>query len=49
MAEPSNLEPEEVVTLFLAAIPENVGYRQLCNLWICWAYIKGLFSSRPVH
>jgi hypothetical protein len=49
LAEPSRLEPGEVTALFVTAIPENMGHRQLCNLWIGLAYIKGLFTSRTVH
>ena len=26
--------PERLATLFLAAIPENLGYRQVRNLWL---------------
>ena len=29
-----NCSPERLTMLFLAAIPENLGYRQVRNLWL---------------
>jgi len=36
-------DPGRLSTLFLAGIPENLGYRQLRNLWL----VAGLFASAP--
>jgi hypothetical protein len=38
VAGPSGLAPARLGALFLAAIPENLGYRQLRNLWMIGGY-----------
>jgi hypothetical protein len=43
LAEPSGMAPATIATLFLSAIPENLGYRQIRNLWM----IAGFFGSAP--
>jgi len=43
LAEPSGTPPAAIAALFLCAIPENLGYRQIRNLWM----IAGFFGSRP--
>jgi hypothetical protein len=42
LAEPSGMAPSSLATLCLAAIPENLGYRQIRNLWL----IGGFFGAR---
>jgi cellulose synthase/poly-beta-1,6-N-acetylglucosamine synthase-like glycosyltransferase len=44
LAEPSGMAPSRLAALFLAAIPENLGYRQMRNLWM----IAGYFAP-PAH
>jgi hypothetical protein len=34
VAQPARSDPAQTTYLFLAAIPENLGYRQLRNLWL---------------
>lgn len=34
VAQPGRSDPDQIGALFLAAIPENLGYRQLRNLWL---------------
>jgi hypothetical protein len=34
VAQPTRSNPAQIASLFLAAIPENLGYRQLRNLWL---------------
>ena len=41
LAEPSGMAPARLAALFLAAIPENLGYRQIRNLWM----IGGFFGA----
>jgi hypothetical protein len=41
LAEPSGIAPAPLAALFLAAIPENLGYRQIRNLWL----IAGFFGA----
>jgi hypothetical protein len=41
LAQPSGIAPGTLAGLFLAAIPENLGYRQVRNLWM----IAGFFGS----
>ena len=43
LAEPSGIAPGRLAALFLCAIPENLGYRQIRNLWL----IAGFFGVRP--
>jgi hypothetical protein len=43
IAEPSGLAPADLAALFLTAIPENLGYRQVRNLWL----IAGFFAPSP--
>jgi hypothetical protein len=38
LAEPSGMAPGSLATLCLMAIPENLGYRQVRNLWLIAAY-----------
>ncbi len=38
LAEPSGMAPGSVAALCLTAIPENLGYRQVRNLWLMAAY-----------
>jgi hypothetical protein len=35
------LGPGRLATLFFAAIPENLGYRQLRNLWLIEGFLRG--------
>jgi cellulose synthase/poly-beta-1,6-N-acetylglucosamine synthase-like glycosyltransferase len=44
LAEPSGMAPVSLATLCLAAIPENLGYRQVRNLWL----IAGFFGAPAV-
>jgi hypothetical protein len=41
LAEPSGMPPSRLAALFLTAIPENLGYRQVRNLWM----IAGFFGA----
>jgi hypothetical protein len=41
LAGPSGIAPGHLAALFLAAIPENLGYRQIRNLWM----IGGFFGA----
>jgi cellulose synthase/poly-beta-1,6-N-acetylglucosamine synthase-like glycosyltransferase len=41
VAQPVRPDPAQIASLFLAAIPENLGYRQLRNLWL----IEDSFAS----
>jgi hypothetical protein len=43
LAAPEGSAPGQLVRLFFAAIPENLGYRQLRNFWL----IAGLFDQGP--
>ena len=45
LAEPSGMAPGALATLFLAAIPENLGYRQIRNFWL----IAGYFGASAPH
>jgi hypothetical protein len=38
LAEPSGMAPAELAALCLTAIPENLGYRQIRNLWLIAGY-----------
>ena len=40
VAQPGRSGPAQIASLFLAAIPENLGYRQLRNLWLIGGYIR---------
>jgi hypothetical protein len=44
LAEPSGMAAGSIATLCLAAIPENLGYRQVRNLWL----IAGFFGGAAV-
>jgi hypothetical protein len=44
LAEPSGAAPASLAALCLAAIPENLGYRQVRNLWL----IAGFFGAPAV-
>lgn len=39
-------DPEQLSRLFLAAIPENFGYRQVRNLWLIGAFLEGMRTAR---
>jgi hypothetical protein len=41
VAEPSGIAPARLVALFLAAIPENLGYRQIRSLWMIGGFFDG--------
>jgi cellulose synthase/poly-beta-1,6-N-acetylglucosamine synthase-like glycosyltransferase len=41
VAQPARRDPAQTASLFMAAIPENLGYRQLRNLWL----IEDSFAS----
>jgi cellulose synthase/poly-beta-1,6-N-acetylglucosamine synthase-like glycosyltransferase len=41
LAEPSGIAPGHLAILFLAAIPENLGYRQIRNLWMIAGFFGG--------
>jgi hypothetical protein len=43
LAAPEGSDPGQLARLFFAAIPENLGYRQLRNFWL----IAGLFDRGP--
>jgi hypothetical protein len=45
LAEPNSPDDRRVTALFFAAIPENLGYRQLRNLWL----IAGFRSFGPIE
>jgi cellulose synthase/poly-beta-1,6-N-acetylglucosamine synthase-like glycosyltransferase len=45
MAEPSGMAPASLAALCLTAIPENLGYRQIRNLWL----IAGYFGAPAVQ
>ena len=45
LAQPSGMDPGPLATLFLAAIPENLGYRQIRNFWL----IGGFFGASARH
>ena len=44
LAEPSGMAPGAIAALCLTAIPENLGYRQVRNLWL----IAGFFGAHKV-
>ena len=44
LAEPSGMAPGAIAALCLTAIPENLGYRQVRNLWL----IAGFFGAPKV-
>jgi hypothetical protein len=44
LAEPSGMAPGALAALCLTAIPENLGYRQVRNLWL----IAGYFGAPGV-
>jgi cellulose synthase/poly-beta-1,6-N-acetylglucosamine synthase-like glycosyltransferase len=45
LAEPSGMAPASLAALCLAAIPENLGYRQIRNFWL----IAGFFGAPAVQ
>jgi hypothetical protein len=52
LADPSGSDPALLARLFFAAIPENLGYRQLRNLWLLLAMLPkteraSLVKGRP--
>ena len=42
-------DPAQLTSLFLAAIPENLGYRQIRNLWLIGAFFRGMKAGKPVR
>lgn len=40
MADPGSHEPRYLTRLFLTAIPENLGYRQVRNLWLIAGFLS---------
>ena len=40
MVDPGLREPGYMARLFLTAIPENLGYRQVRNLWLIAAFFR---------
>lgn len=46
LAQYRGCEPEQLSRLFLAAIPENLGYRQVRNLWLIGAFLEGMRIAR---
>jgi hypothetical protein len=47
VAEPSSSDESRMAALFLAAIPENLGYRQVRNLWLMAGFRKPADSRKP--
>jgi hypothetical protein len=47
VADPSSADERRMAALFLAAIPENLGYRQLRNLWLMAGFRKPPDSREP--
>jgi hypothetical protein len=41
LAEPNSPDDRRLAALFFAAIPENLGYRQLRNLWLIAGFRAG--------
>jgi cellulose synthase/poly-beta-1,6-N-acetylglucosamine synthase-like glycosyltransferase len=41
LAEPSGTSPASLAALCLAAVPENLGYRQIRNLWLIGGFFGG--------
>jgi cellulose synthase/poly-beta-1,6-N-acetylglucosamine synthase-like glycosyltransferase len=41
LAEPSGIAPGRLAAMFLDAIPENLGYRQIRNLWMIAGFFGG--------
>ena len=46
LAQYRGCDPEQLSRLFLAAIPENLGYRQVRNLWLIGAFLEGMRTAR---
>ena len=42
LAEPSGAGPSQLAGLFFAAFPENLGYRQVRNLWLIRDFLEAL-------
>ena len=47
VAQPTKSDPSRIASLFLAAIPENLGYRQLRNLWLMADLFNPTFQTKP--
>ncbi len=45
LAEYRGSDPRQLARLFFAAIPENLGYRQIRNLWLVGGFLGGTFSA----
>jgi cellulose synthase/poly-beta-1,6-N-acetylglucosamine synthase-like glycosyltransferase len=41
LAEYRGSDPRQLAALFFAAIPENLGYRQMRNIWLVDGFLKG--------
>lgn len=39
-------DPKQLTRLFLAGIPENLGYRQMRNLWLIAAFLRGMRAGK---
>jgi len=46
LAEPSGVAPEALGALCLLTVPENLGYRQVRNLWLIAGFFAGLWTGR---
>ena len=46
LAEPSGIAPALLAAQFLAAIPENLGYRQIRNVWMIGGFFGGRVSQK---
>lgn len=46
LAQYRGCDPDQLSRLFLAAIPENLGYRQMRNLWLVGAFLEGMRTAR---
>jgi len=47
LAQPARSGPAQIASLFLAAIPENLGYRQLRNLWLIADSFGSARAAKP--
>ena len=46
VAQPARSDPAQTTYLFLAAIPENLGYRQLRNLWLIADFSRSAAAAK---
>jgi cellulose synthase/poly-beta-1,6-N-acetylglucosamine synthase-like glycosyltransferase len=47
LADSSAMAPASLAALFLTAIPENLGYRQIRNLWLVTGYFGAPRAKKP--